>query len=274
MNPTQPHMQKINEPTISYGAQLDNTLNISSNVNIVQDIPVVLDNMSQVSTINVNRPLQETYPNLNMNPSLQHATYSTQTPILSKHSFFYAPFNDFQMYYIICEEMPLTFENVSQLIISGDHNSIHNYNKSNSIFMFYHEQPEIKKIYQVTCEMVSHTFIFQFLNKAFFGIQYIQNEYQQQEFSKRHQENIKFHLKKDLIHYLNPKQTNEQNFDLFKGFIQDYCIFESTDRDVFNYSQQHGANALPINSQQDYNQFVGSQNDDNQSRYDDNLYQS
>ncbi|CAB4391286.1 unnamed protein product [Rhizophagus irregularis] len=268
MNPTQPHMQKINEPTISYGAQLDNNLNILSNV------PVVLDNMSQVSTINVNRPLQETYLNLNMNPSLQHATYSTQTPILSKHSFFYAPFNDFQMYYIICEEMPLTFENVSQLIISGDHNSIHNYNKSNSIFMFYHEQPEIKKIYQVTCEMVSHTFIFQFLNKAFFGTQYIQSEYQQQEFSRRHQENIKFYLKKDLIHYLNPKQINEQNFDLFKGFIQDYCIFESTNRDVFNYSQQHGANSLPINSQQDYNQFVGSQNDDNQSRYDDNLYQS
>ncbi|CAG8718891.1 uncharacterized protein OCT59_014731 [Rhizophagus irregularis] len=271
MNPTQSHMQKITEPTISYGAQLDNALNISSNVNIVQGIPVVLDNMSQISTINVNRPLQETYPNLSMDPSLQHATYSTQNPILSKYSFFYAPFNDFQMYYIICEEIPLTFENVSQLIISGDHNnSIHNYNKSNSIFMFYHEQPEIKKIYQVTCEMVSHTFIFQFLNKAFFGIQYVQNEYQQQEFSKRHQENIKFHLKKDLIHYLNPKQTNEQNFDLFKGFIQDYhCIFESTnsDIDIFNHSQQHGANVLPINSQQDYDYY-------NLGYYDNNLYQS
>lgn len=208
-----------------------------------------------------------------MNPRLQHATYSTQKPILSNHSFFYAPFNDFQMYYIICEETPLTFESVSQLIIN-------NYFKSNNIFMFYHEQPEIKKIYQVTCEMVSHAFIFQFLNKTFFGIQFIQSEYQQQEFSMSHQENLKFYLKKDLIHYLKPKQMNEQNFDLFKGLIQDYCVFESminTNRDIFNHSQQHDAIAFLINSQQDYNQFAGSQNDGdnyNQVYYVDNLYQS
>ncbi|CAB4444781.1 unnamed protein product [Rhizophagus irregularis] len=260
-----------NTPLLSsYDPQLDTLNNVSSNVNIV---PVVLDNMSQISTsttINVNRPLQETYPNLNMNQSLQHAIYSTQKSILSKYSFFYAPFNDFQMYYIICEEMPLTFESVSRLIINADNNFIHNYTELNNIFMFYHEQPEIKKIYQVTCEMISHTFIFQFLNKTFFGTQFIQSEYQQQEFSRRHQENIKFHLKNDLIHYLNPKQTNEQNFDLFKGFIQDYhCIFESTnsDIDIFNHSQQHGANVLPINSQQDYDYY-------NQGYYDNNLYQS
>jgi hypothetical protein len=269
MDPTQlQQMQNPNKPTIyssfsnasllpSYNPQFDNTFNISSNVNIVHGTPIVLDNMSL--TTDANQPLQVTYPNLNMNSSysLQHSTsYSTQKPVMSKHSFFYAPLNDFQMYYVICEEISLSFENIS-LMIDTDNDSTHNYVQFGNIYTFYHKQPEIEKIYRLTCEMVSHTFVFQFLNKTFFGIQFFQNEYQQQEFSKRHQENLKFHLRKDLIHYLIPKQTGEQNFNLFKGFIQDYYTFESMiniNRDILNHSQRYDANSLPISSQHDYNQ--------------------
>ncbi|GBB90634.1 hypothetical protein RclHR1_17650004 [Rhizophagus clarus] len=150
--------------------------------------PVVSDELS-TSTMNLNQSLPVTHPNFNMIPNLQPAIYSTQ---MSKLSFFYAPLNDFQIYYIICEEISLSFENVSQLIINAG-----NYSIPNNSFMFYHVQPEFKKIYQVTCEMVSNTLIYRLLNKTLFGIQFIQNEYQQQEFSKSHQENLKFHLEND-----------------------------------------------------------------------------
>ena len=99
--------------------------------------------------------------------------------------------------------------------------------QSNNIYVFYHEQPEIKKIYQITCEMISHTFLFQYLNRIIYNIQFVNCEHQQQEFSKRHQENLKFHLKKDLIHYLAPKQVYEENYNLYNRFIQDYCTYEN-----------------------------------------------
>ena len=124
---------------------------------------------------------------------------------------------------------------------------------------FYHEQPETMKIYQVTCEMVSHTSIFQFLNKIIYGIQFTQIENQQQEFSKRHQDNLKFHLKKDLIHYLAPKQTYDQNYQNYlRGFTQDCCSHKNminSNTDALNHFQQYNANVLPSDqsfiSQQD-----------------------
>src|SRR5436305_8208739 len=128
------------------------------------------------------------------------------------------------MYHISCEEIPLSFELVSQLISNTNNNSVYDCAQPNNIYIFYHEQPEIKKIYQVTCEMISHTFMFQFLNKIIYGIQTTQNLYQRQEFTERHQENLRFHLKKDLIHYLIPK-VYEQNYDLRKRFIQEYCNY-------------------------------------------------
>src|SRR5436305_5930370 len=127
------------------------------------------------------------------------------------------------MYHISCEEIPLSFELVSQLISNTNNNSVYDCAQPNNIYIFYHEQPEIKKIYQITCEMISHTFMFQFLNKTIFGIRFTRMENQQQEFSKMHQDNLRFHLKKDLIHYLAPNQIYEQNDNLYRGFIQDYC---------------------------------------------------
>ncbi|GES98187.1 kinase-like domain-containing protein [Rhizophagus clarus] len=157
----------------------------------------------------------------------QYSVHPQENIVTNKYSFFYAPSNDFQLYHIFCEETPLTFELVSRLINNADNNLIHNYSRFDNTYVFYHQQPEIKKIYRVTCEMISHTFIFQFLNKIIYGNYSFQYEYEQQEFSKRHQENLKFHLKKDLIHYLTSKPTYEQESDLFKKFIQDYYVYES-----------------------------------------------
>lgn len=189
-------------------SQFDTNLNISSNVNDVH-----LDNMSQVlTTTPIITPLATT-SSMNENQLIhiqdhQQVIHSGETSPMSEVSFYYAPNNDFQIYHINCKEISFDFEGVSQLIDNTDNNMIDNYVQSNKIFVFYHKQPEIKKIYQVTCEMVSHTTIFQFLNKTVYDIQFVNCEHHQQvfqDFSKKHQENLKFHLKNNLIHYLMPK---------------------------------------------------------------------
>jgi hypothetical protein len=191
-------IQNFGKPTIypsfvntSFNSQPDTTLNISSNANDVQDIPVELGNTSQVLPIitplntlptptllnmNDNQALniQAGTPNLTLLPMQDYQQQVLYPPLLvrshvmNEHSFFYTPYNDFQMYHIICKEISFNFESVSQLISNTDNNMMNNYDQSGNIFVFYYEQPEIKKIYQVTCEMVSHTFLFQYLNKIIY----------------------------------------------------------------------------------------------------------
>src|SRR5687767_7915963 len=135
------------------------------------------------------------------------------------------------MYHINCEEMPLSFESISQLISNVDNNSTHNYVQFNNIYVFYHEQTESKKIYKITCKMISHTFMIQFLNKNICGIEFNQTEQQQQEFfrqqfSKQHQEVLKSHLKKEFAHYFVSKRICKPNYDLYNDFIQDFCAYD------------------------------------------------
>jgi hypothetical protein len=293
----QSRMQNFSKPTIypsfmnnSFNPQLDTTFYNSSNVNDVQGGSVALNNISQVSTMTpIIMPLT-TPPNINVNQASNiqdmtpsHALQPMQdyqqlpNPSLLAHSqetvsvnsFFYTPCNDFQMYHIICKEISFNFESVSQLISNTNDNLMNNYVQSNNIFVFYHEQPEIKKIYQVTCEMVSHTFLFQYLNRIIYNIQFVNCEHQQQEFSKRHQENLIFHLKKDLIHYLIPNNIYEDNYNMQKRFIQDYRTYESmvnSNTYVPNHFQQYNSNEpLPFDqsyiSQRNNNcQIVSSRN--------------
>ncbi|GBB89424.1 hypothetical protein RclHR1_01610015 [Rhizophagus clarus] len=216
----------------------------------VRDIPVAIDNMFQDSTtVPIATQLTTLPTQLNMNesqalniqamtPRMQdcyqippHTSSLTQAQITdvmrNEYSFFYAPCNDFQMYHIICKEIFFNFESVSQLLSNTDDISMNNYAQSNNIFVFYHEQPEIKKIYQVTCEMVSHTFLFQYLNRIIYNIQFVNCEHQQQEFSNSHRENLKFHLKKDLIHYLMPRNFYKNNYNEHERFVQDYHFYAS-----------------------------------------------
>ncbi|RIA98887.1 hypothetical protein C1645_812207 [Glomus cerebriforme] len=263
--------KSINYPSFvntSCSSQPDTTLNTSSNINSTQDIPAALDNTLSLT-------IQPMTPNNSQISSL--AARPQEIVVMNKSSFFYTPCNDFQMYHIICEEIPLTFELVSQLLNNIDYNCA----QSNNIYVFYHEQPEIKKIYRVTCEMISHTFLFQFLNKIIYNIQFTQYEYQRQEFSTKHQENLKLYLKKDLIHYLTPKNLHEDNCDLNKKFIQDYCTYESminSNTDTLNHSQKYNVNTFPFDQSFNNNnyQLVSFQNDtDNYNQdYYNNFFQS
>jgi hypothetical protein len=270
----------INRSTI-YDPSFNNTImntsfypqhNNSSNINNVQDVPVALDNMTQVTTpcitpptlLNMNENQAFNIQAMTSNNTLQHMqdyhsllAHSQETVVMSEHTFFYAPCDDFQIYHITCKEISFSFESISQSIS----NNIDD--QPNNVYVFYHEQPEIKKIYKVTCEIVSHTFIFQFLNKVIYNIQFIKCEHQQQEFSKRQRENLIFHLKKDLIHYLVPKKVYEDNYNLHKRFIQDYYTYESV-----THSQQCNTNfVFPFD--QSYDTF---QQDNNNQIIDYNNY--
>ncbi|CAB4432529.1 unnamed protein product [Rhizophagus irregularis] len=279
-------MQNFEDNSISFtfSPQLDTTLNVSD----ARDIPVAFDNnMPQASTmIPIITPLT-TPPNENQAHNLQAVApnnallpmqYYQQVPnpsslansqeIVNEHSFFYTPSNDHQLYHIICKEI-----SASQLISNTESNLMNDYDQPNNIFVFYHEPPEIKKIFQLTCEMVSHTFLFQFLNRTNYNIQFFKYEHQQ-EFSRRHQEYLKVHLKNDLIHFLKPKIIYEHNYNEQKRFIQDYHTYESMiNSNTYvpnNHShQQYYTNTpLPFSQQNDNNfQIVSSQNNGNQDNF-------
>ncbi|GBB96985.1 hypothetical protein RclHR1_02890012 [Rhizophagus clarus] len=259
----------------SFNRQHDITFNIPSNVsdvqaldNTSQTLPIVAPLATPPTQLNMNES-QAVTPNYSLHPMQKYqqvVTHPQETANMRECLFFYTPRNDFQMYHIICKEISFNFESVSQLISNNDDNLMNNHVQPSDIFIFYHEQPEIKKIYQVTCEMVSHTFLFQFLNKIIYNIQFVNCEHQEQEFTKIHQENLKFHLKKDLIHYLTPKNIYEDNYNVHKRFIQDYRIYESminSNAYMPNNFQQHDTNILSYDqsytSQQD-NKLVNSQN--------------
>ena len=113
-------------------SHLNPQLNISSNVNSV----VALDNVPQTiipvdatTTLRMNENqslepdcVQATTPNHASQPmqDYQILAHPQKTVVISENSFFYTPCNDFQMYHIICEEIPLSFELVSHLINSTD----------------------------------------------------------------------------------------------------------------------------------------------------------
>src|SRR5436190_14596632 len=111
----------------------DTALSISSNINAAQDIPIVLDDMSQ-SPLDMTLDMDDIQA---MNPS--HSLQPTQdyqvSQEMSRYTFFYTPCNDYQMYHIICEEVPLSFELVAQLINGTGNNSIHNHAQPNNIYM-------------------------------------------------------------------------------------------------------------------------------------------
>ncbi|CAG8565885.1 uncharacterized protein OCT59_017016 [Rhizophagus irregularis] len=107
-------------------------------------------------------------------------------------AFFYNPPEDYQIYHITCESR----ENVDPLS-----NHTFYYNLDDKIF------------YQITCRLISHSLIVQFLNKKIHGIELRQNEEPQQEFlnfSNFQRDNLEFHLKEFLFNKLASKQINKE----------------------------------------------------------------
>ncbi|RIA91357.1 hypothetical protein C1645_822147 [Glomus cerebriforme] len=102
--------------------------------------------------------------------------------------------------------------------------SITDYSFSNTL-IFTHEQLNINKTYRLVCKKLSVTFIYQILNNIFFNIDFNLIEQQQREFSIKDQENLKTHLKKDLIYYL--ELNRRPNDFLYHCFLKKYYDYES-----------------------------------------------
>ena len=186
--------------SISHDSQGDYNYNISSNINVIEERSISYDNASRLtfqhddSSANIN---MQPMPSSQNEAPLVTSTTSSQENMV-EYSFFYRPYNDFQIYHIICKEMSFE-ELISQLLNN-------NYFHTNEVFMFYFQHPIDKRIYQLTCEMASHSVIVQFLNQNIYGIEINQNEqYHQQhfEFSNSHKENLEFHLKQFLFGFLH-----------------------------------------------------------------------
>jgi hypothetical protein len=174
----------------------DDSFNILSNVDIIEESN---KNISHVTSPSIQRHDDK-------------IDINQENVVMSEYSFFYRPCNDFQIYHVVCKEKT-SDELVSQLLNNCLYSS--HYLFSNDLFVFYFQQPNDKRIYQITCEMVPHSFILQYLNLNIYGIEIKQDEHRQQqqqqrhqEFSDRHKENLEFHLKQLLFDYLTPKEDN------------------------------------------------------------------
>lgn len=131
-----------------------------------------------------------------------------------EYPFFYHPPNDPQIFHINCKEISLDYE--SQLL--NKTNIPNNNNNNRAVYTFYYHLNH-NKSFQITCEMVSHTLIVQYLNKNIFGIELRQPEQHQEEylnFSNGQRENLEYHLKGYLFDYLTPKRINNNNLNMVK----------------------------------------------------------
>ncbi|RIA80655.1 hypothetical protein C1645_832573 [Glomus cerebriforme] len=155
--------------------------------------------------------------------------------IINEYRFFYKPFNDFQIYNVFFKEITV------EKLLDNYNDSIYNYIQSNYLHVFCFIEPISKKIYHVSCEMISHFMIVQFLNKTVHNIELSSNEYQQQpymneEFSNEHRRNLEFHLKNFLINYLVPNQIHEKNYNSNYNSNSNWDIMQNNNFNSINNS--------------------------------------
>jgi hypothetical protein len=152
------------------------------------------------------------YDDANINSQLITSCYSSppvqgheissdnsQESVIS--TFFYKPPNDFQIYDISYKEIPVSFEFVSELLNNNGNDSVQNHVQPNNLHEFYFLKFDEKKCYKVTCMLISHSLIIEYLNRNIYGVEINQNEQQQQvyvEFSKELKENLEYYLKQFL----------------------------------------------------------------------------
>ncbi|GBC13211.2 hypothetical protein GLOIN_2v1706157 [Rhizophagus irregularis DAOM 181602=DAOM 197198] len=122
-----------------------------------------------------------------------------------KMAFFYNPQNDYQIYHITCESL----NEISNNELPSDHT-------------FYYKLDD-KNLYKITCILISHSLIVQFLNKKMYGIELKQGDEPQQEFltfSNYQRNNLESNLKEYL---LASKQIKKSNVNVFT----DPCLEDS-----------------------------------------------
>ncbi|RIA95313.1 hypothetical protein C1645_816796 [Glomus cerebriforme] len=181
-------------PTLNPVNQIRNVRN-NENISNVQPFYQQYNNTNiSMRPTTLSQPIQYYYQAPCICP--QEPIHPQEPVVLTEYSFFYRPPNDIQIYGISCKEIPISFELVFELL-SNDNNQ--NYVRSNNLHEFHFLKIEEKKCYKVTCEIISHSSIIQYLNKNIHGIDTKQNEFQQQQgFSIELKENLEYYLKQFL----------------------------------------------------------------------------
>ncbi|PKY56117.1 hypothetical protein RhiirA4_476176 [Rhizophagus irregularis] len=116
-------------------------------------------------------------------------------------NFFYKPPNDYQIYDISYREISISFELVSELLGNNNNSLVQNNVQPNNLHEFYFLKVEEKKCYKVTCVLIPHSSIVEYLNKNIHGGEFNHEELQQEiyvEFSRELKENLEYYLKQFL----------------------------------------------------------------------------
>ncbi|CAG8720402.1 uncharacterized protein OCT59_010598 [Rhizophagus irregularis] len=117
-------------------------------------------------------------------------------------NFFYKPPNDYQIYDISYRETSISFELISELLDNNNNSYLaQNHVQPNNLHEFYFLKVEEKKCYKVTCVLIPHLSIVEYLNKNIHGVEFNHNEQQQEiyvEFSRELKENLEYYLKQFL----------------------------------------------------------------------------
>ncbi|UZO16591.1 uncharacterized protein OCT59_007976 [Rhizophagus irregularis] len=106
--------------------------------------------------------------------------------------FIYRPPNDIYIYHIKCEE-------ISIQLLNEISSNVSNINFNQNEYFFFYQQQNDNRTYKVVCEIVSPSFIINFLNKTIYGIEIEQNIGEELIFKFDQKENLKFYL----TQYLN-----------------------------------------------------------------------
>uniref|UniRef100_U9SZZ6 Myb/SANT-like DNA-binding domain-containing protein n=1 Tax=Rhizophagus irregularis (strain DAOM 181602 / DAOM 197198 / MUCL 43194) TaxID=747089 RepID=U9SZZ6_RHIID len=126
----------------------------------------------------------------------------------AEYSFFYSLSNE--IYHIKCEE------------INNNHNNLNNNSfQYDNVYHFDYVQSDTKRLYRFTCRNLSSTFIFQFLNKSTYGIEFTQDKQLPMK-NMKDQKILESSLKRDLTCYLALDQDCKKNYYLDLMFVEDY----------------------------------------------------
>ncbi|CAB4486548.1 hypothetical protein RhiirA1_395060 [Rhizophagus irregularis] len=175
-------------------------INEQANENVVH-VTTTISSMSQDNNANIStqqmtpRQLVQDYQILSNN---SQENINSQDVI---SNFFYKPPNDYQIYDINYREISISFELVSELLGNNNNSSVQNNDQPNNLHEFYFLKVEEKKCYKVTCVLIPHSSIVEYLNKNIHGVEFNHEEQQQEiyvEFSTELKENLEYYLKQFL----------------------------------------------------------------------------
>ncbi|GBB84684.1 hypothetical protein RclHR1_11260005 [Rhizophagus clarus] len=114
--------------------------------------------------------------------------------LVHPNEFTYRLPNDLNIYHIKCREISVQLLN--------DNESNINFNQNVYIF-YYRQQQSNNRIYQIVCEIISPSFIINFLNKSIYGIEIEQNiGCEELTFKFDQKENLKSYLTQYLNRFL------------------------------------------------------------------------